>query len=257
LPRILPEKQTRAALQSIWKYNFSPNVIAYLERNKLTGRRFVNPGDAGVLMCTFPRADWDYTKAAGTNPYGMHFAGYFNETWTGQEYQLAAHMFWEGMAREGMAIVRAIHDRYNPDKRNPWAEEEAGIHYSRAMASYGAFIGVCGYEYHGPKGHLGFAPKLTPENFRAPFTAAEGWGTYAQTIAAGKMEAGIEVKRGRLRLRTLSLTMEPLPATPDAKAALNGVSTPVACVVTDGRLQIRFPSDIVILEGQKLSLEIA
>jgi non-lysosomal glucosylceramidase len=42
------------------------------------------------------------------------------------------------------------------------------------MASYGVFTAVCGYEYHGPKGHPGFAPRLTPENCRAAFTAAEG-----------------------------------------------------------------------------------
>ena len=26
-------------------------------------------------------------------------------------------------------------------------------------------------------GHLGFAPKVTPENFQAAFGAAEGWAT--------------------------------------------------------------------------------
>ena len=236
LPRVLPEKETRTALQSIWKYNFSTNVDAYLDRNKLDGRRFVQPGGAGMLMCTFPRTDWDYPRSRGTQPYGQSFAGYFNETWTGQEYQVAGHMFWEGMVKEGLAIVRAIHERYSPDIRNPWAEEEAGIHYSRAMASYGAFIGICGYEYHGPKGHIGFAPKLTPENFRAPFTAAEGWGTYAQT---------------------LSLVFDGAPAKPVAKATLNGAATAADCAVTEGRLQLQFPADIVIPEGQALTVEIS
>ena len=36
---------------------------------------------------------------------------------------------------------------------------------------------LCGFEYHGPNGHLGFAPRITREDFRAAFTAAEGWGT--------------------------------------------------------------------------------
>jgi len=256
LPRILPEKETRSALKSLWTYNFSPNAGAYFTAHQ-PGRRFVNAGDAGMIMCTFPRTDWDYNKASGGGTARQSFAYYFVETWTGNEYQVASHMLWEGMKLEAMAMVRAIHDRYNPLKRNPWSEIECGEHYSRAMASHGAFIAACGYEYHGPLGHIGFAPKLSPEDFRAPFTAAEGWGTYAQTIKAGKMEAGIEVKSGRLRLRTINLAMDPAPAAPGAKATLNGASITVSCDVTDGRLQLRFPSDIVIPEGQKLSIEIA
>jgi len=34
------------------------------------------------------------------------------------------------------------------------------------MAAYGAFLAACGYEYHGPAGRLGFAPRSQAENFR-------------------------------------------------------------------------------------------
>ena len=256
LPRILPKKETRNALSNLWKYNFSPDAGAYFAARK-TGRRFVNPGDAGLIMCTFPRTDWDYVKACGGDAGPDSFAYYLVETWTGNEYQVASHMLWENMLLEGFAVVRAIHERYGPLRRNPWSEIECGEHYSRAMASHGAFIAACGYEYHGPLGHIGFAPRLSPEHFRAPFTAAEGWGTYSQTIKAEKMEAGLEVQHGRLRLRTINLTMDTAPTAPEAKATLDGISTPVSCILADGRLQLRFPSEIIIPEGQKLSIEIA
>ena len=60
------------------------------------------------------------------------------------------------------------------------------------MASYGVFLAACGFEYHGPKGHLGFAPRLGPDDFRAAFTSAEGWGTIAQ-----KRENGRSGRRSR------------------------------------------------------------
>ncbi len=83
--------------------------------------------------------------------------GYFDECMTGFEYQVAAHMIYEGepgseLVTHGLAIARAIHDRYAPAKRNPFNEIECGDHYSRAMAAYGVFLAACGYEYHGPQG---------------------------------------------------------------------------------------------------------
>ena len=73
------------------------------------------------------------------------------------------------------------------------------------MASYGVFVAACGFELHGPKGHLGFAPKVGKEDFRAAFTAAEGWGTFRQRIDAKGLEAGVAIRHGSVRLRSLSV----------------------------------------------------
>ena len=75
------------------------------------------------------------------------------------------------------------------------------------MASHGVFLALCGFEYHGPKGHLGFAPRLTPEDFRAAFTAAEGWGTLVQKRDGKRQTNRVEVKWGKLRLETLALEL--------------------------------------------------
>lgn len=208
LPRVLPEAETRTALRSLWRYNFSPDVGPYRERFK-SGRWYAMPGEAGLLMCTFPRRDWSFEQASGKGDEKSRpsFAGYFNECMNGFEYQVAGHMLWENMVQEGLAITRAVHDRYAAAKRNPWNEVECGDHYARSMASYGVFLAACGFEYHGPKGRLAFAPRLTPENFRAPFTTAEGWGTFSQRIRDGRVEAQIELKWGRLRLTQLGLEL--------------------------------------------------
>jgi non-lysosomal glucosylceramidase len=172
LGRILPEDKTRSALKSLWRYNFSPDVGLYRNEYK-TGRWYAMPGEAGLIMCTFPKGGEQ--EARGGKP-GHGFAGYFNECMNGFEYQAAWHMIAEGLVQEGLAVTRAIHDRYAPSRRNPYNEIECGDHYARSMASHGVFVSLCGFECHGPKKHLGFAPKITPENFRAPFIAPKGGG---------------------------------------------------------------------------------
>jgi uncharacterized protein (DUF608 family) len=207
LGRVLPQKETRAALQSLWRYNFSPDVGPYRAVNG-AGRWYAMAGEAGLLMCTFPRKDWSFADAIGKNA-NSYCAGYFNECMNGFEYQAAGHMIWEGLVQEGLAVTRAVHDRYHASKRNPWNEIECGDHYARSMASYGVFIAACGFEYHGPKQHIGFAPKLTPENFKAAFTAAEGWGTLSQNRTDKTQTNKIEVKSGGLRVKSLAFELPP------------------------------------------------
>ncbi len=207
LERVIPQKETRLALQALWRYNFTPDCGAYREVYK-GGRWFALAGEAGMLMCTFPRKDWSFENASGKgNTDGC--CNLFNEVMNGFEYQVAGHMIWEGMLQEGLAVTRAVHDRYHASKRNPWNEVECGDHYARSMASYGVFLAACGFEYHGPKRHIGFAPKLTPENFKAAFTSAEGWGSLSQSRTDKAQTNRIEVKWGGLRLRTLAFELPP------------------------------------------------
>jgi non-lysosomal glucosylceramidase len=164
-------------------------------------------------------------------------------------------MIWEGMVKEGLAITRAIHDRYHASRRNPWNDVECGDHYARAMASYGVFLAACGYEYHGPKGHLAFAPRLSPEDFRAAFTAAEGWGTFTQKHGNGFQRERIAVKWGRLRLRTLAFALGQDVNPNRAKVTLAGKPVEAAIAPTGRRVRVSLNADAIIEAGQ--SLEIA
>ncbi|MBI4325049.1 MAG: hypothetical protein HY674_07265 [Chloroflexi bacterium] len=254
LPRILPEKETRLALQSLWRYNFTPDAGPYREAYK-AGRWYAMPGEAGLLMCTFPRSGWDYAQAKGKGPDWA--AGYFNECMNGFEYQAAGHAIWEGMVLEGLAITRAVHDRYHAARRNPWNEIECGDHYARSMASYGVFLAACGYEHHGPKGRLGFAPRLTPGDFRCAFTTAEGWGTYSQKCGMRNAECGIQVRWGRLRLRTVSLTVPADFRPTRVTVTLAGRAVPATLAVKDGKAEIQFNEETVVKEGEKMEVELA
>jgi uncharacterized protein (DUF608 family) len=252
LARILPRKETLSALNSLWRYNFSPDVGPYRAIYK-SGRWYALAGEAGLLMCSFPRRDWDYAQAKGKGPEWA--AGYFNECMNGFEYQAAGHMIWEGLTMEGLAVARAVHDRYHASRRNPWNEVECGDHYARSMASYGLFTAACGFEYHGPKGYLAFDPRISPEDFRAAFTSAEGWGTFTQKTAGRKKTATLEIKWGKLRLKTFALSAKVAPTS--VRAQLNGKKVPLSTRFEDGRVFITFVSDLQLGKGQQLRVNLA
>ena len=256
LPRVFPEPETRSALRALWKYNFAPDVGPYRAVNR-PGRWYAMPGEAGLLMCTFPRPDWDYQRAKGSGR-DEWAAMYFNECMNGFEYQVAGHMLWEGLVLEGLAVARAVHDRYSPDRRNPYNEVECGDHYARSMASYGVFLAACGFEYDGPQQHLGFAPRLTPERFKAAFTSAEGWGSFQlETLAGGGQRAELALRYGRLRLRTLALAAPAGSAVRGVRALLDQRPVPCRLAERDGRLLVRLEEAATLQAGQTLTIEIA
>jgi len=181
----------KKALESVWKYNWAPDVGPQNAVHK-PERWFVSPGEAGLFVCTWPKSEH---PAQGVR--------YRNEVWTGIEYQVAGNMIWEGLVEQALTIVRGVDDRYQPLRHNPFNEVECGDHYARALASWGMYTALCGYEHHGPKGMLGFAPRLSPEDFRAAFTTANGWGAFSQRRDGGKQHERIELRYGELRLKTL------------------------------------------------------
>jgi hypothetical protein len=181
----------------------------------------------------------------------------------GFEYQAAGHMIWEGLLTEGLAVTRAVHDRYHAGRRNPWNEVECGDHYARSMASYGIFLAACGFEHHGPKGHLGFAPRLAPEDFQAAFTTAEGWGTYRQKFRVSPLktplgvESELSLKWGRLRLRTLALALPEQfhPATVGVE--LDGRPIQSNHALSNNRLTLTLSDTLQLTANQKLKVRLA
>jgi predicted phage tail protein len=118
------------------------------------------------------------------------------------------------------------------------------------MASYGVFIAACGYEYHGPKGFLAFDPRVGAEDFRAAFTSAEGWGTFSQKMTGRKKTAVLEIKWGRLRLKTFALGAAAAPAA--VHAQMDGQEAPASSRFEDGRVYITFESDLQLAKGAQL-----
>jgi uncharacterized protein (DUF608 family) len=223
LPRVLPEKETKSALRSIYKYNFQPDIGDYLTKAKLKPVRFYAlPGESGTVMCSFPYGGEDIVPGKVNNEWERLIVGYFSECMTGFTYQAAAHMIAEGMTDEGLILIKAIHDRYSPAKRNPYNEVEYGNHYTRAMSSYGAFIAASGFICNGPKGIIGFNPKIQPENFQSAFISAEGWGSFSQKREGNKQFNSLEVKYGHIKIQTIELDFGTKTDVKEVKLSLNG-----------------------------------
>ena len=182
LERVVPHEESKIALSNLYKYNFTPDVGPYRKGMQVIkgGRWYAVPGEGGLIMCTFPKGGAERATGAERDAWA---AMYFNECMSGFEHQAAAHMVAEGLLTEGLTVERAIHDRYSPQKRNPYNEIECSDHYGSAMASFGVFWNVCGYNVHGPSRKFEADPKI-PGPFRAAFIDAHGWGTYEKDGSA-------------------------------------------------------------------------
>ncbi len=242
---VYPRETVLSALKAVWKYNWAPDV-APQNKAHTPDRWFAYPGEAGLFTCTWPRS----------KHMGKTSVLYRDEVWTGIEYQVAGHMAWEGMVTEALAVCRAVHERYHPSKRNPFNEIECGDHYARCMAAWGVLAGLSGFEYHGPRGRLGFAPRMTPEDFRAPFTAAEGWGMIVQKREGDTQINRVAVKWGKVPLKTLAVLL-PAGARPaEVKAELDGKALEVSHQAEGGRVVVTLPEGTTVGEDQELALTV-
>ncbi|MDR1223969.1 MAG: hypothetical protein LBL07_13990 [Tannerella sp.] len=249
LGAILNGKKVRSALNALWKYNYTPDVGPYIKTH-VGGRPYAVSGEGGLIMNTNPMND--------PKPFGDEVswqAGYFNECMTGFEYEVASHMIAEGMTDEGLVLVRSIHDRYHAVKRNPYNEIECSDHYARAMASYGAFITACGFEYHGPKGYMRFAPKWNAGNFKAPFTAAEGWGSYTQQQSGGAIECVLEAKYGQVQLSNFSVDAPKGRNVKTVAVSLGGQTVPAKLKQNGSSVLVSLQNRVTVKTGEKLVLK--
>jgi hypothetical protein len=256
--RVVPEKECRSALESIWKYNFAPDAFAYQEKHTVIRgpRIYATQGEAATIMCTWPKGGDDRAVPGMENRPLKSLVwtgpgGYFDEAMNGFEYQVATHMIWEGLLEKGLATARVVHDRYNAMKRNPYNEIECSDHYSRSMASYGVLLAVCGFDYHGPKGQITFQPKLNPHNFKAPFTASRGWGTFRQEIQNKQTNASISLHHGSLFLQ--SVTFESESEVKECRLSINGKLYACEMHQADKNLLISF-DETILRQGDILEI---
>jgi hypothetical protein len=123
------------------------------------------------------------------------------------------------------------------------------------MASYATFLACGGFEYDGPAGVIGFAPRLQADNFKTAFTAAEGWGSFQQKQTGANLEAGLMVKRGTVKLTTVKLAL-PSPTLPVRQLTVTYAGKPRAArhEVQAGAVSITLAEPVVLTAGNELTL---
>jgi len=235
LGKLLPHQHIRTALSAIWRYNFRQDFSEWPN----TQRLYALNDEKGLVLCSWPRGK----RPALPFPYS-------DEVWTGIEYQVAAHFIYEGMIKEGLAVVKAVRDRYDGIRRNPWNEIECGHHYARAMSSWSLLLALSGYRYSAPARRMRFHPVINAADFRALYTTGSAWGTYSQKIATGRLDAEISVAEGTLTLAQLTL--------PAPKPAVKVSSkTPARVRIENAEAVIDFAQPGKLSSGGKLAVALA
>lgn len=175
-----------SSLKSIFKYNFLHEV----REQHNTQRVYASNDESGLALCSWP---------LGNKP-ALPFV-YAYEIWTGVEYQAAASMIYHDQVEDGLDIVQAVQFRHDGYKRNPFAHNESGWHYARAMASWALIPAICGYQWDGVEKGMVFDPKVNQNQFKTFWATGTAWGA----LEIEKSKVNLSIQYGKLKLNTFSL----------------------------------------------------
>jgi len=232
LDEIFNKKRVERALKAIYNYNFKGM------------RDFVNPcrvfslnDEKGVVVCEWPKGKH---KPVIPVPYA-------EETWPGCEYAVASLMIQEGLVEEGLEIVKAVRERFDGEKRNPWNEFECGSNYARSMSSYALLLAFTGLKFDLVKDRIEISPpRIVNNHFKCFWSLGTGWGTFE----IKQHSVTIHVQYGSLKIKILSL-----PFLNDSE--IKGVSIGKKRIAFEKhKNEIIFNKPILIKREQKLTVHI-
>lgn len=169
----------RTTMESIMKYNY----VKDFSRHFNNMRSYALGNEAGLLMASWPKGRLEV-------PFP-----YFAEVMTGFEYSAIVNMFYEGMYDDGITCVKAIRDRHDGRKRNPFSEPECGHHYARSMASWAMLVAFSDFQYSG----IDHRMQITSRPGCYFWSNGYAWGTCTVTDNS----AILEVLHGSLQLDKL------------------------------------------------------
>lgn len=200
---IFDKEQVSCALKEMMKNNYKPCM-----------RDFVNPwrifslnDEAGTVIC-------DYPKSADKPKIPIP---YCEETMTGFEYSFAGLLCSRDMIEDGVKVAKAVRDRFDGKKRNPFNEFECGSNYARSMASFALIPILSGFRFDMPNKKIGFKPKAEGKYF---WSVDGAWGT----VDCSKQKYIFTVLGGEISLNSFVTALDSV-----SKVAVNGAEVPFSC----------------------------
>lgn len=160
---IFDNEQISSALDEMMKNNYKPTMRGIVN----PWRIFSLNDESGSVICDYPE---------NVKKPKIPIA-YFAETMTGFEYSFAGLLCSHGEIENGLKVVKAVRDRFDGKKRNPWNEFECGSNYARSMASYALIPILSGFEFDLPNRHIGFNP-YKKDKFAVIWSVDGAWGNF-------------------------------------------------------------------------------
>ncbi len=231
---VMDPSHVNQALKSIFEFNFKAKLDSFSNVQRV----YALNDEAGLLLCNWPE---------GERPR-LPFV-YSDEVWTGIEYQVAASLIYAGYIDEGLTIVKAVRDRHDGLRRNPWDEFECGHHYARAMASWAVLLALSGYHYDGVEHSMSFAPLIKADDFQVFWSCGTGWGNFSIDRAGIKLD----VLFGDVLLKNFSFSF-------DEKQKIETIlvdEKPVKykLIFKNGYFEIQFDKPLMIKSGGELNIK--
>jgi len=237
---VLPEDHVKSAIHAVFQHNFKESFEDHANPQRI----YALGDEAGLLLCSWPR---------GNRPL-LPFV-YSDEVWTGIEYQVAAHLIYEGYVDEGVRVVRAVRNRYDGQRRNPWNEVECGNHYARALASWSLLLALSGFRYSAPEKRIGFDPKSAQGRFVSFWSADPGFGLYQQQRTPSSCDAVLRFLHGRgLELNAVDLPV--VSPSVVAEVSANGDALRASATVESGKTRVRFGGTERLEAGSELRIRL-
>jgi uncharacterized protein (DUF608 family) len=230
---LLDEAHVRLALSAIVRHNFRESMRS--QANMF--RAFALNNESGLLLCSWPRGG----RPEVPFPYA-------DEVWTGVEYQVASHLIYSGLIDEGLRIVRAVRERHDGRRRNPWNEVECGSHYARAMASWAVLLALSGFRWDGIRQHVELNPRTKQNPFRCFYSTGGGWGQFRVETKQSVTAVALHQLYGGQAVRSLALAWTK-PNPKEVEVSQGGAPLAAEWDVSDGWLQIRFADALTLGAG--------